>query len=66
MSVLAIARSILPAGRWTTAPTLVDAAKGACLIVASVEGLVVALDQKFQLLWQHKLLIASGMAGRHD
>ena len=45
----------LPAGRWTTAPTLVDAPAGTRLLVASVEGLVVGLDQKFQVVWQHKL-----------
>ena len=45
----------LPAGRWTTAPTLVDAPTGARLLAASVEGLVVGLDQRFQVLWQHKL-----------
>jgi hypothetical protein len=47
--------SQLPAGRWTTAPTLVAAPTGARLLAASVEGLVVGLDQKFQVLWQHKL-----------
>ena len=45
----------LPAGRWTTAPTLLDAPADARLLAASVEGLVVGLDQKFQVLWQHKL-----------
>jgi hypothetical protein len=45
----------LPAGRWTTVPTLVDAPSGARLLVANVEGLVVGLDQKYQVLWQHKL-----------
>jgi hypothetical protein len=45
----------LPAGRWTTAPILVDAHAGTRLLVASVEGLVVGLDQKFQVLWHHKL-----------
>ena len=45
----------LPAGRWTTAPTLLDAPADARLLVASVEGLVVGLDQKFQVVWQHKL-----------
>src|ERR1017187_2407694 len=45
----------LPAGRWTTAPTLVDAPTGVRLLAASVEGLVVGLDQRFQVLWQHKL-----------
>ena len=45
----------LPAGRWTTAPVQVDAPAGTRLLVASVEGLVVGLDQKFQVLWQHKL-----------
>jgi hypothetical protein len=45
----------LPAGRWTTAPTLVDAPPGARLLAANVEGSVVGLDQKFQVLWEHKL-----------
>jgi hypothetical protein len=45
----------LPAGRWTTAPTLVEAPTGARLLAASVEGLVVGLNQRFQMLWQHKL-----------
>ncbi len=45
----------LPAGRWTTAPTLVEAPEGARLLAASVAGLVVGLDQKFQVLWQYKL-----------
>jgi hypothetical protein len=45
----------LPAGRWTTAPTLVEAPTGARLLAASVEGLVVGLDQKFQVLWEYKL-----------
>ena len=45
----------LPPGRWTTAPTLVDSPGGARLVAANVEGLVVGLGQKFQLLWQHKL-----------
>ena len=47
--------SQLPAGRWTTAPTLVESATGARLLAASVEGLVVGLDQKFQVLCQYKL-----------
>ena len=50
----------LPEGRWTTTPTLVDAPTGARLMVASVEGLVVGVDQKFQLLWQHKLAGETG------
>lgn len=45
----------LPEGRWTTAPTLVDAATGTRLVLASVKGLVVGLDQKFQPRWQHQL-----------
>ena len=47
--------SQLPAGRWTTAPTLVDAPTDPRLLAASVEGLVIGLDEKFQLLWEHKL-----------
>jgi hypothetical protein len=45
----------LPAGRWTTTPTLVDGAGDTLLLAASVEGAVVGLDRKFQLLWHHKL-----------
>jgi hypothetical protein len=45
----------LPAGRWTTSPTLLDAPADARLLTASVEGLVVGLDKAFQVLWQHKL-----------
>lgn len=45
----------LPQGQWTTAPTLLDSPANARLIVASVEGLVVGLDTKFQPLWQHRL-----------
>ncbi len=45
----------LPAGRWTTTPTLVDETPDVRLLVASVEGLVVGLDNKFHLVWQHKL-----------
>src|SRR5437870_4700484 len=44
----------LPPGRWTTAPTVLDTTEGTRLLVASVEGLVVGLDRKFQLVWQHK------------
>src|SRR5437867_2179433 len=44
----------LPEGRWTTAPTLVDAAFGARFVIASVEGRVIGLDRRFQPLWQHK------------
>ncbi|MBI3852751.1 MAG: DUF4091 domain-containing protein [Verrucomicrobia bacterium] len=50
----------LPQGRWTTAPTLVDGPTGARLIIASVEGLIVGLDKKFQILWQHKLAGKTG------
>ena len=45
----------LPTNRWTTALTRVEAEGGARFVVASVEGLVVGLDAKFQKLWQHKL-----------
>ncbi len=45
----------MPAGRWTTAPTLVEETSGARLLVASAEGLVVGLDKKFQSVWQHQL-----------
>lgn len=45
----------LPTNRWTTALTRVDAEGGARFVVASVEGLVVGLDARFQQLWQYKL-----------
>lgn len=45
----------LPQGQWTTAPTLLDGHASTRFLVASVEGLVVGLDAKFKLLWQHKL-----------
>lgn len=45
----------LPAGKWTTTPTLLDEASGTRLIVASVEGRIVGLDAKFQPTWEHKL-----------
>src|SRR5437764_5442954 len=45
----------LPEGRWTTAPTLIDSPSGARFVVTSVEGLVVALNRRFQTVWQHRL-----------
>ena len=45
----------LPEGRWTTAPTLIDSPAGTRFVVASVKGLVVGLDRKFQPVWQHQL-----------
>ncbi len=45
----------LPEGRWTTAPVLVDSPSGARFVLASVKGLVVGLDRKFQPVWQHQL-----------
>jgi hypothetical protein len=45
----------LPQGQWTTAPTLLLSPAPARFFLASVEGLAVGLDAKFQLLWQHKL-----------
>jgi hypothetical protein len=45
----------LPAGRWTTAPTLLDAPADARLLAANVEGRVVGLDKAFRVLWQYKL-----------
>jgi len=45
----------LPTNRWTTVPTRVDGDSGTRLMVASVEGLVVGLDERFRLLWQYKL-----------
>ncbi len=38
----------LPAGKWTTAPGLLDPGDRARFVVVSVEGQVVGLDQKFQ------------------
>ena len=45
----------LPEGRWTTAPSWMAGAGGAVWLVTSVEGLVMALGEKFQPVWQHKL-----------
>lgn len=45
----------LPTNRWTTALTPLPGGSGARFVAASVEGLVVGLDAKFQMLWQHKL-----------
>jgi hypothetical protein len=45
----------LPEGRWTTAPTLLEPAAGARFVFASVEGLVVALNEKFEPAWRYKL-----------
>ena len=45
----------LPAGRWTTAPTPLGSRSETRLVAASVEGLVVGLGERFDLLWQHKL-----------
>lgn len=45
----------LPTNRWTTVPTQVSDSSGVRFLVASVEGLVVGLDEKFRQVWQHKL-----------
>jgi len=45
----------LPTNRWTTVPTWLGGKPGGLFLLASVEGLVVGLDGKFQKLWQHKL-----------
>src|SRR5437899_7917384 len=45
----------LPAGDWTTAPTLLGPSSATRFVVANVRGLVVGLDAKFQVVWQHKL-----------
>jgi hypothetical protein len=45
----------LPPGRWTTAPTLIHLPSGDRFVVASVEGLVLCLDHKFEVLWHHQL-----------
>lgn len=45
----------LPVNRWTTVPTRVSDASGTRYLVGSVEGLIVGLDERFRLLWQHKL-----------
>ncbi len=50
----------LPEGRWTTTPTIFEGSVGKRLMAVSVEGLVVGLDQKFQLIWQHKLAGETG------
>lgn len=45
----------LPEGRWTSTPFAPAAKSGLRLLVGSVEGLVVALDSTFRVLWQQKL-----------
>src|ERR1051325_94011 len=45
----------LPAGQWTTAPMQPGASSATRFVVANVQGLVVGLDGKFQLRWQHQL-----------
>ena len=45
----------LPEGRWTSTPYLTGDTRGPRLLVASVEGTVVALDADLRLLWQRKL-----------
>lgn len=45
----------LPEGRWTTTPSLVDSPASTRFVLASVKGLVVGLDQRFQPVWQHQL-----------
>jgi hypothetical protein len=45
----------LPKGRWTSTPALLEAASGARVLVVSVEGLVMALDTNFKILWRHQL-----------
>ncbi len=45
----------LPKGRWTSTPALFEAASGARVLVVSVEGLVMALDTNFKILWSHQL-----------
>lgn len=45
----------LPAGRWTTAPMLVEVTNEARFIVGNVEGLIVGLNRDFRILWQHQL-----------
>src|SRR2546423_907244 len=47
--------SQLPAGRWTTAPTLIANSSGTRFVVASVEGKVIGLDPIFQRVWEHQL-----------
>lgn len=47
--------ALLPQGQWTTAPMVLAPSTAARFVIASVEGLVVGLDTKFQLVWQFKL-----------
>jgi hypothetical protein len=45
----------LPKGRWTSTPALLETASGARVLAVSVEGLVLALDTNFKILWRHQL-----------
>ena len=45
----------LPEGEWSSRLTVVDSPSNIKLVACSVEGLVVALDGKFQIIWQHQL-----------
>lgn len=45
----------LPEGEWSSRLTIVDSPSTIRLIACSVEGLVVALDGEFNVVWQHQL-----------
>jgi outer membrane protein assembly factor BamB len=45
----------LPKGRWTSTPSLIPSPMGARVLTVSVEGLVIALDTSFKILWSHQL-----------
>ncbi len=45
----------LPDGRWTSRLTVVDPSSNIRLVACSVEGLVIALDRQFKIVWQYQL-----------
>jgi len=45
----------LPEGEWSSRLTVVDSPSNIKLVACSVEGLVVALDGEFQIVWQNQL-----------
>ena len=45
----------LPKRRWTSSPTVLSCADRPRILLGSVEGLMVALDGRYQLVWQHQL-----------
>ena len=45
----------LPEGRWTTTPTIVDSPQKIRIVLCSVEGLIIGLDENYKSLWQYQL-----------